>query len=170
MKDLIKTEAYVCENFGIHELVYPEIYRLYEYHQKIDLLWFLLNKKSTMAVDDIRNFINGSCTINDWFWDGRFKESGLRNPTSTTGADLSTHKIGSGFDLKFNVGKWNPESLREYMKEIGCFKAGFLDRTDELAKPFLNITRIEWLDDMSWFHLDNSVHGNADRSICIVYG
>jgi hypothetical protein len=122
-----------------------------------------------MSIDLIREFIGSGVVINNWKAGGKFVESGLRPVITPTGAKFSTHKVGEAFDLKFS-GKYTPETLREYMKKIGCFQPGFLQRTDDEAKPFLYMTRIEWMKNMSWFHLDNSIYGSNDGSIKIIYG
>jgi hypothetical protein len=159
---------YICKYFKLEELIYPELFTAYKNRQNI--LYNALDDRILRAADAIREFIATPITINNWHTGGNFKESGLRNMATTTGAALSTHKFGRGLDLKFNSPKWNPEKLREYMKSIGCFEAGFLNRTDDEAKPFLNMTRIEWMDNMTWFHMDVSNYCNVDRSIMIVKG
>lgn len=151
-----------------------------------DLVWQVINDIAGKKT---------SVNINDWAWGGRFKESGLRpagipvgyldqskygevinfnvaDPAlilrTGTGAPLSQHFFGRALDSRSNTGSWVPEELREYMKKIGCFKPGFLDRTDAEAAPFLLITRIEWIDNMGWFHMDCSPIGSTDGSIEIV--
>lgn len=167
---------YKPEKFILEELVYPDIFKEYETKGKLHRLWGLLDTDMLKTCDRIRFFIDTGVKINDWKWGGVFKESGLRPSGTSTGASLSQHKYGRAGDLKFNGNGWTPEKLREYMKKIGCFEAGFRDRTDEEAKPFLLITRIEWVTypnlpdkKMSWFHFDTSNTGNEDGSIQIIW-
>jgi len=163
---------YKTDHFKIHELVYPELYELAVKSRKVGLLWQFMDQELLIAIDRIREFINTSTTINDYAWGGRFKESGLRNHFTKTGATMSAHKSGKACDLKFSGNGWTPERLREYMKKIGCFEPGFKNRKDEEAKPFVLINRIEWMihKEMTWFHVDRSPYCNSDGSIGIIYG
>ena len=149
---LKKLSNYRCRRFTLSEICHPELYNHYKGNE---ILWRLFDSRFLMAIDDIAEFVKSPVTINNYAAKipGNFKESGSRNLLTTTGAIASAHKIFKGGDLKFNE-KWNPESLRNYMKKIGCFEPGFLLRRDKEALPFLNIRRIEWIPNMSWFHLD----------------
>lgn len=158
--------AYFCDKFKIEELVYPELFNRYKNRPKY--LWAALDNRILYSADLIRKFLGIPVTINNWLFGGNFTESGLRRMDTTTGALLSQHKFGRALDLKFNKNGWTPETLRLYMQDIGCFDAGFLDRTDEIAQPFLYITRIEWMDNMNWFHMDVSNLGSNDGSIKII--
>jgi hypothetical protein len=55
----------------------------------------------------------GICTINDWFWGGKFKWSGLRPENCLIGADFSDHKFFNAFDLKFE--DYHANAIREYI-------------------------------------------------------
>jgi len=147
---------YTCKHFTLAELVYPE---LYKQHAGGPNLWKCFDVKLLVAIDSIREFLypkkgDGGVTINNWVVGGAAKSSGLRKPDNDIGAQLSQHKFGRAADLKFNAGGWTPEKLRIHMKSIGCFEPGFLERTDPEAAPFIHIRRIEWMENMSWFHLD----------------
>jgi hypothetical protein len=142
---------YTCRHFKLAELVYPELYKDHNGNSK---LWVCFDVRLLAAIDDIRDFIGIPVAINSWASGGTAKSSGLRPLSDNIGAKLSQHKFGRAADLKFNSKDWTPEKLREYMKKIGCFEPGFLDRTDDEARPFIHIRRIEWMRNMSWFHLD----------------
>jgi hypothetical protein len=164
---------YTCKHYKLHELVYPELYNEYNKKGLLYLLWGILDSKSLMIADKIWEYLNArsfskvSVIINNWKWGGNFRYSGLRPFDCPEGSKLSMHKYGKANDLKWNdLG--GPEALREYMKSIGCFEPGFRQRKDSEALPFVDITRIEWIDNMSWFHYDTSNGGNADGSIRIV--
>jgi len=163
---------YKCEHFDVHEWVYPELYKKYLVNKKPDMkLWSVIDERVLITADRVREFVNIPVSINDWINGGNFKESGLREPSTSTGADLSQHKFGRAGDLKFNSSKWNPELLRQYMKSIGCFEPGFRYRTDAEAKPFVFIHRVEWrrTTPMSWFHYDVSPLYSDDGSILIIW-
>jgi hypothetical protein len=136
----------------MHELVYPALYKQYKNKNRLDLLIRAFDLNAIMTLDRLREFMNCKMYIN--VYDKGFTESGLRHPTNNSGSPLSQHVYGRAFDARFYSKKWNPEKLREHMKSIGCFEDGFLNRSDAEAFPFLYIRRIEWLDDMPWFHFD----------------
>ncbi len=56
------------------------------------------------------------------------------------------------------------------MKEIGCHEPGFLNRTDDIAKPFLRIKVIEDFKGMNWFHCSSSNPPNPDIDYIRVIG
>ena len=142
---------YICRNFKLEELVGPEVFKSAKGNIN---LWKCFDVRLLVSIDLLRDFLKTPVKINDWTTGGNFKESGLRSVDTSTGAEFSSHKFGRAADLKFG-GDWSPQRLRTYMKMIGCFEDGFLKRTDEEVKPFLNIRRIEWLSDtQSWLHID----------------
>lgn len=114
-------------------------------------------EQSILRIDykliDIAEFIRVDTglpvTINNWHTGGQYKESGLRNKDSKTGAPKSTHKLGKGIDVKiknyygldwYNYVKKNAKKLYE-----------------------LGLRRIE---DKSmattWCHMDTKEHGFKD--------
>lgn len=150
--------SYTCKHFNISELVYPKLYLTTGNTEK---LWVCFDVRLLVAIDAIKEFltrvsgVNCPVVINNWKTGGTFRDSGLRDmDNKAVGAGLSQHKFGRAADLKFNCGIWNPSKLREFMKSEGCFEPGFLSRTDADAAPFQHIRRIEWIDNMGWFHLD----------------
>ena len=91
--------GYRPKYFKLHELVPPELYEKYKNNH--EYLWRLLDAKALEALDIVKDFYNGaSVTVNNYFWGGKYKESGLRNPFAKTGATLSAHKFGGAFDIK----------------------------------------------------------------------
>lgn len=87
--------------------------------------------------------------INNWFEKGQYKESGLRDKDSKTGAPKSTHKTGKGMDLK--IKSWGGKEWYEYVK------------ANSKKLYDLGLRRIE---DKSiattWCHMDTKEHGLKD--------
>lgn len=93
--------VYKCKYFKLQELVSPAVYNRFG-----DFAWNFLNDDMKKDLDIIREEIwQDGIIINDWFWGGLYKESGLRCNTDTIVAAkktpyLSGHILGRGFDLK----------------------------------------------------------------------
>lgn len=153
-------------HFGIHEFIYPSLFERYAKSGTQNRLWRCLDPDMVESCNRIRDFVGSPVTVNTANTGGRFSLSGLRPFNTTVGAKLSQHKFGRAADCKFS-GKYSPVGLRRYMRSIGCFEDGFLQRTDAEAFPFLLIRRIEWIPNMSWFHLDTFGGHNAKRIIVV---
>jgi len=82
------------EYFQLEELVDPQTFEKFG-----DDAWWFLDPNAVAMLVALREAF-GALTINDWLWGGHFTESGFRHPQSTTGATLSQHKFGRGFDVK----------------------------------------------------------------------
>ena len=87
---------YKCKHFKIHELIPPEISYLPE-----NILWSLMDDRILIDADDLREKY-GKITINNWYWGGKFKYSGLRPFSCVEGAPFSQHKFGRALDMKFH--------------------------------------------------------------------
>ena len=88
----------LSDHFSLEELVAPEIYK----HPAIgDRAVDFINVNAVPTLEDLRADF-GPITINDWSLGGKYKNSGLRAPNSTVGAEFSAHRFGTGFDLKFS--------------------------------------------------------------------
>ena len=98
-------------------------------------------------VQYIRTKTGEPITINDWVHGGRFKNRGLRNFTSSTGAKYSQHKFGKALD--FVVSGMSADEVRE--KILGEWK-------DDLME--LGLTAIE--AGVSWVHIDIRNTGKDD--------
>lgn len=85
----------VSEHFVLQEFIDPVTFE----QEGENAITFIDNK-----LIDINEFIRVESglpiTINDWHKGGQFKESGLRNKDSITGAKKSAHKIGKATDSK----------------------------------------------------------------------
>jgi len=62
----------------------------------------LIDKRIIAIADFIRETVGKPVTINNWHTGGQFKESGLREQNTTTGAKKSAHKEGKAIDVKVN--------------------------------------------------------------------
>ncbi len=90
--------------FNIHELVGPRTYKKYK-----DNAWQFFETDALHCLLITRELIDDQCTINNWFWGGKFKESGLRTNLQSIFKNyfkrgvlyLSGHNLGNAFDLKF---------------------------------------------------------------------
>ena len=81
-------------NFLLQQLVPPDIFRALG-----DKAWGLLQPDAVTTLDQLYDFY-GPMTVNNWHTGGKYKESGYRDPESTTGAVKSQHKLGNAFDIK----------------------------------------------------------------------
>lgn len=88
---------YRCRKFKIQELVGPKCFA-----ERGERAWELLNAGVLRDIDRVSELF-GPVTINNWHSGGTFKESGLRDHDTSTGARWSAHKFGFGFDLKFKT-------------------------------------------------------------------
>lgn len=85
---------YRPQNFILQELVPPSIY------QRLgEKAWDLLNENALRSLQALRDKF-GPITVNTWHSGGGFKESGLRERYTLTGAPKSAHKSGQAFDCK----------------------------------------------------------------------
>ena len=135
-------KQYKCKHFSIEELVSKSMFK-----RKGDLCWLFLDERALITIDALREKF-GAITINDWLWDGRFKESGLRDKWCTYYSPFSQHSFGRAFDLKFV--STTPEKVQEYI----------------LANPeeFPYITRIEDARvTKTWLHFDVGNYGGGER-------
>lgn len=117
-------------NFQLHEFVHPD-------HIEIlgDRSADWLNPNLATTVQDLRDLV-GQITICDWYWGGRFKDSGLRLITSV-GAAFSAHKGGCAADLKFK--NRSPIDVQEMIME-NQYKFPYISRMEnaEITKTWLH--------------------------------
>ena len=132
------------KHFIVQEFINPTTYEKLG-DDSIDLI----DSKLIDIAEFIREDIGLPITINNWHNGGQYKESGLRDKDSTTGAPKSTHKLGKGMDLK--IKGWGGKEWYEYVKKN--FKQLY----------GLGLRRIE---DKSiattWCHMDTKEHGLKD--------
>jgi hypothetical protein len=89
----------VSDNFDIRELVHPDIWGSHK-ERCIDFVNVNTGETLEAIKKELSNMINKteSVTVNDWLWDGRYVNSGIRY---NFGSERSTHRVGCGFDLKY---------------------------------------------------------------------
>jgi len=135
---------YKCEHFIIQELVDPKTYK-----ERGEKAWKLFDPLLLMGIDILRDKW-GPCTINDWFWGGKFKWSGLRTKDCKIGAVYSDHRFAQAFDLKFENA--TPKEIRDWIKsEIK--RKFFATKNKKTSYPLGHfITAVE-LSTPSWTHV-----------------
>ena len=145
---------YIPKYFQPHELVYPELFFTYEKKNQTNSLWLSIDERVLITLDCLRERF-GTCYVNNYYWGGNRKESGLRNMSTSTGATLSQHKFGRACDVVFkNI---TAEEVRQEMKKLRCFDKDMRNETDSKYLPFKYINAIEWHQNgnpISWFHFD----------------
>lgn len=98
---------YKCKHFKIQELVPPEVYK-----DRGDKAWYLLDDRALETLDTLREHF-GPTTVNNWLWEGRRMNSGLRTCDSKYGTQYSQHRFGRAFDPIFKG--IDTEEVREYV-------------------------------------------------------
>lgn len=137
---------YVPKYFELHEFLPPSIY------DQNKNLWFLFDERILKTADRLRE-LYGPLVINDWFWGGKYKESGLREFKTETGSKLSQHKFGRALDIK--PIRFSASQLRDDILKNSNIKA------------FEYITCIEM--DTPWLHVDCRNWDKAHNGIFKVY-
>jgi hypothetical protein len=134
----------VSEHFIVQEFIDPVTYEA----EGDDSIKHIDPKLIDIA-EFIRVDIGLPVTINNWHNGGQYKESGLRNKDSKTGAPKSTHKIGKGMDVK--VKDWGGIDWYEYVKKNAnkLYEKG-LRRIEDKAIA------------TTWCHMDTKEHGEKN--------
>lgn len=131
---------YRCKHFILQELVGPEIFQA-----RGERAWELLQPAILITLDRVHDLF-GAVTVNNWHAGGDFKESGLRNFNTLTGALYSMHKYGGAMDMKFRT--VTPEEVSKYLLE---------HRTD-----FPELTCLENAEiTKTWLHADCRNHSKS---------
>lgn len=126
---------YRCKHFNLVELVGPQIFK-----DRGEKAWNLLNPLMLEMLDLYREDF-GPIIINDWYHGGTYKESGLRDFSTSTGSTYSMHKYGCAFDCK-------PKQItnRQMYERV-------------LANPdrYKHVNRVENIQfTPTWFHSDGA--------------
>jgi len=142
-----------CDHFILEELL-PESFYKENINKYGDNLWFLFDVRALITLDRLRNRY-GKTHMNNWKWGGKSHSRGLRPPDDPTGAKLSQHRFGRGFDPWFD--KFTADEVRE----------------DLLKHPehptFEYITAIEdGAIAKTWFHFDTRNWDKTKSGILIV--
>lgn len=133
--------TYRCKHFEIRELVPESVF-----NARGLFSWDLLDAGLLMTLDALRDRY-GAITVNNWASGGAFKESGLRDPFTTTGAKWSMHKFGRAADLKF-AGKSAIEVFDDILKNdtfphLTCMENAQITKT--------------------WLHIDTRNHSQPQK-------
>lgn len=104
-------KGYKSKHFKLYELVSPEVFDKYG-----ERAWQFFDPLLLVAMDllydDLRE-LTGAITVNNWKWDGAYKESGLRSLTYGSADGYSLHKLGKAMDMKF--AKFTAEQIRTHI-------------------------------------------------------
>ena len=103
---------YTMKNFKIQELVTPTTFDVLG-----ESALRLFDPHVLTMLDKFRDNFGQSLVVNNWHIGGDYKESGLRDIITKTGAKRSAHKFGIAFDLKTK----DMDALREFIKSFGAF-------------------------------------------------
>lgn len=118
--------------FEIHELVSESVFK-----KKGEGAWRYIPPPLIEAIDTIKErFPNGTATINNYYWRGDRKWSGLRTPDSTYYSPTSMHAFMQAVDIVFS--SYSAEEVRQ----------------DIIANPDIYPT-IKGLElNITWLHID----------------
>lgn len=96
----------ITDNFYLDEFINPTTYNKFGMKSQR-----YIRPEIIKAVQYLRTYTNLPITINNWFNGGSYKESGLRDFNTSTGASYSAHKFGAAADLK--IGKLDSFEMEE---------------------------------------------------------
>ena len=132
--------TYHPTHFKLQELVAPAIHAT-----RGERAWELLRPGALMALDTLRDRF-GPLVVNNWHLGGTYKESGLREFGTRTGAAFSMHKYGGAYDCKFR--DHGPREVYAYILEH--------------PQEFPTITALENIESTpTWLHFDDRNHGRT---------
>lgn len=109
MIDQAHIRGYRPKHFDLRELVTPELWAA----RGVAVLE-LLDPRLLIVADRLHDTF-GPVTVNNWHLGGNYRESGLRDPTASTGAKWSQHKFGRAIDGKFT--RATPREVFDYLLE-----------------------------------------------------
>lgn len=136
---IAKDKQYRCQFFPkIQELVPPAVYR-----DRGEEAWQLLDSRLLVTLDNLR-FKYGSIIVNDYLWNGKRSQSGLRTPESGYYSPYSQHTFGRAADCLFR--ETSVDRVRE----------DILTDPDRPEFKYINAVELE----VSWLHIDVR---NVDR-------
>ena len=140
----LKMDYKTSEHFVLQEFINPADFEQHK-EDSIDLI----DKKLIDIAEFIRIDTEKPVTINNWHTGGQYKESGLREANTTTGAPKSAHKVGKAIDVK--IAGWNGMHWYEYVKK----------NAKQLYQ--LGVRRIEDKKiATTWCHIDTKEHGEPN--------
>ena len=142
----------VSDNFYLDEFIDPITYDKFGANSQR-----YIRQEIIRIAQCLRSFTGLSCEINNWATGGAYKESGLRNFETSTGAKYSAHKFGGSIDIK--IGKLDSYAMAQII----------IDNYDDIFKG-LGVTRIEDPKytkgkNRSWLHIDSMWTGSNELQI-----
>lgn len=114
--------VYIPKYFKASELVAPQYLEVWG-----DGALNLFDPHTLRMLDSIRRDFGEPITINNYATGGKYKESGLRAPSTSTGAKRSKHKKAIAFDLKAN----NIQALQDFIALHS--KSYFISRVEDFS-------------------------------------
>lgn len=129
--------GYRPKHFQLHELFPPALYE--QYKNQPEYLWRLFDESVLEALDIVKDFYKATVTVNNYFWKGTRKESGLRDPFTKTGAKLSAHKFARAVDFK--------------VKGVSSAQVQADIRNGKLPDRFYELINCVELDTDGWTHM-----------------
>jgi hypothetical protein len=144
----------VSDNFTLCEFIDPVTYdRFGAKSQRY------IDPNIIKAAQYLRSITGLGITINNWATGGPYKESGLRNFETSTGAKYSAHKFGRAADLK--IGDLNSFEMWD-----------LIQKHEEVLMEKCNILRVEdpeytKVKYRSWIHIDTLFNGGLNEIILI---
>jgi len=126
--------------FAIHELVPPHIFEKYG-----EKAWKFIDSRLIESIDALKEHFNlGTMTINNYYWGGDRRWSGLRTPKSPYYSETSQHSLGNAIDAVFS--HYSAAEVRNYI----------IDNPHKF--PHIKGMELE----VSWLHIDTR---NEDRLV-----
>lgn len=131
----------VSKHFDLREFVDPATFEQEGEHSAE-----LIDKKLIDIAEFVREELGKPVAINNWHTGGQFKESGLRNQNTSTGAKKSAHKLGKAIDVKSSGmgGKEWYEFVKKHAKKL--YDLGLRRIEDKKIAT-------------TWCHMDTKEHG-----------
>ena len=97
------------KHFAIHELVPPHIFEKFG-----EKAWKFIDSRLIESIDALKEHFNlGTMTINNYYWGGDRKWSGLRTPQSPYYSETSQHSLGNAIDAVFS--HYSAKDVRNYI-------------------------------------------------------
>ncbi len=118
--------------FKIHELIPQHIFSTYKSYA-----WKFIDPRLIETIDMLKKYFpNGTITINNYYWGGNRKWSGLRTPISPDYSETSQHSFGRAVDCIFS--DYDVEAVRQFI----------------ISNPalFSHVKGVEL--DVDWLHID----------------
>lgn len=137
---------YICEHFGIKELVSNVVYNFYKPKYGESFIWKFFDTDVLQDLDTIRKTWGRGIIINNWASGGNLRQCGLRcniDPLvkEKTTPYLGGHNLAKGFDLHDTKG----ENLKLYNHVISLIQ-------NKKLKTFRRVENIK--STPSWVHVD----------------